>query len=149
MKKKRTNKPSLKTRLKDRYDLVRKLRLEQRDKERPFFERMESVFEAPLITRTDFWCNVCKRDCSGNGYRQVFLSTSRPKMPTAWFKGHCPLGHIVIRRITDKNTDPYYDLSFNLQRQRYDLKDDLLTPEDPRFRVLYPKQYEEWTKSLK
>lgn len=146
MKKKRTNK-SLKQRLKDRYDHVRKLRLERQEKERPYLDRISAIFEAPKVVITDFWCNKCKRDCNGHGYRQVSLI--RQKLPTAWFKAYCPKGHLMLRYITDKNIDPYYLLSFNLQRQRYDLRDDLLTPMDPRFRVLYPKQYEEWKKSLK
>jgi hypothetical protein len=49
----------------------------------------------------------------------------------------------MIRRITDKVQDPYYYQSLMLNRQRYNMRDDLLTPDDPRFKLLYPKQYEE------
>lgn len=33
-----------------------------------------------------------------------------------------------------------------IQRQRYELQDAFLTPDDPRFKVLYPKQYKELIK---
>jgi hypothetical protein len=47
----------------------------------------------------------------------------------------------MIRRITDKSSDPYYVMSPFLQRQRYDLIDAFITPDDPRFKVLYPDKY--------
>jgi hypothetical protein len=64
-------------------------------------------------------------------------------MPTAWYTGYCPNGHRMIRRITDKDSDPYYFMSDILKRQRYDLRDMLLTPDDPRFKELYPEQYKQ------
>jgi hypothetical protein len=129
----------------DRYDQRRRDRAAKEALEKPFKDRMEVIFSAPRFTKTDFWCKVCQKDCSGTGYRQV--QTHRERYPTAWFVGYCPVGHKVIRRITDKNTDPYYDLSFMVKRMRYDMRDDLLTPEDPRFKVLYPKKWEELTKN--
>jgi len=127
--------------LKDRYDSARRLREEREERERPFKDRVALIMDAPRFVTTDFWCNTCQRDCRGTGYRQA--STVRPECPTAWFIAYCPRGHRMIRRITDKSTDPYYELSFLVQRQRFDLRDAILTPEDPRFKILYPKQYAE------
>ena len=139
-----SKKKNLIQRLKDRYDDAEASRLLQEELARPFNERMEAIFTAPRYCTTDFWCNICKRDCSGTGYRQV--CTVRHTLPTAWFVGYCPLGHKMLRRITDKDTDPFYDFSEMIQRQRYELQDAFLTPDDPRFRVLYPKQYKELIK---
>ena len=127
--------------LKDRYDLKRQERADREEKMRPFQERVQAIFDSPLRVTTDFWCNTCKKDCTGAGYRQV--CTIDAKHPTGWFTGYCPKGHKLIRRITDKITDPYYEMSFMIRRQRYDLKDEFLTPDDPRFKVLYPRQWKE------
>jgi len=128
-------------RLKDKYDEARRKRHLKDIKDKPLKDRIKDIFDAALYVNTDFYCPICKRDCSGPGYRRT--CTLRPHSPTAWYVGFCPKGHRMIRRITDKNTDPYYDLSFMVKRQRYDMADALLTPDDPRFKLLYPKQYEE------
>jgi hypothetical protein len=122
-----------------RYDKRRKER-ELKDKlERPFKERLQDIFSANKFVVTDFYCPVCKQDVSGTGFRQV--CTIRQNYPTAWYVSFCPSHHKIIRRITDKDTDPYYELSPLVKRQRYELRDDLLDPTDPRFKVLYPEQF--------
>lgn len=125
-------------------------RIKEREKENermaPYRDRVQAIFDAPQVTKTDFWCNKCKRDCNGVGIRQV--CTLRPEFPTAWFLGFCPKGHRVIRRITDKDSDPYYYQSAMLKRHRFERELDLLTPDDPRFKQLYPKQYKEILKGL-
>jgi hypothetical protein len=128
-------------RLEERYLEARRERAAKELADQPMKDRITSIFKSPRFTTTDFWCDTCKRDCNGTGYRQV--CTVREWAPTAWFLGYCPYGHKMIRRITDKGTDPYYEKSEQLQRQRYEMKDDLLTPDDPRFKELYPKQWEE------
>ena len=127
--------------LRDRYDQAVAKRAAEKAAMQPFLDRVEAITHSPRFTTTDFWCATCQRDCQGTGYRQV--STIRERWPTAWFVGYCPTGHKVLRRITDKNTDPYYDSSYMVKRMRFTLRDDLLTPEDPRFKVLYPRQWEE------
>lgn len=131
---------SLIQKLKDKYDLARAKRAIEEEKARPMKDRMDDIFSAPRFIVTDFWCDDCKRDCSGTGYRQV--CTIREWAPTAWFIGYCPKGHRMIRRITDKNTDPYYDLSDMVKRHRYEMRDAFLSPDDPRFKLLYPLQWE-------
>jgi hypothetical protein len=130
--------------LRERYDERRRWREAEEAVQRPFKDRVKAIFDAPRFTVMDFWCNTCKKDCTGTGYRQV--GTLRDRLPTAWFIGYCPRGHKMIRRITDKSSDPYYDSSFIIMRQRYELADALLTPDDPRFKLLYPKQYAELTR---
>jgi|TARA_R100001530_G_scaffold73266_1_gene51667 hypothetical protein len=133
------NKKGIIQKLKDRFEKARIKRLKKEAKEQPFKDRLIEIFSAPRHTLTDFYCLVCKKDCSGTGYRQV--CTIRKWVPTAWYIGTCPNGHKMIRRITDKSSDPYYVMSPFLQRQRYDLIDAFITPDDPRFKVLYPDKY--------
>ena len=125
--------------LKERYDIARAKRWARQDRERPYMERISAIYEAPRFVVTDFFCPVCKKDCVGTGYRQV--ATIRERAPTAWYIGFCPNNHKMIRRITDKETDPYYDLSPLIARQRWEMRDMLLTPDDPRFKELYPDAY--------
>lgn len=123
--------------LEKRYDEARATRIAKEEAERPLKDRIRAIFDAPRFVKTDFWCNICRKDCTGTGSRQV--STIRPHAPTAWYKGNCPLGHPMLRRITDKAEDPYYSQSMMIKRQRAEAADDLLDPSDPRFHVLYPK----------
>lgn len=127
--------------LENRYDQRQKERREKEEAERPLKERLLDIFSADRDPVTDFYCKPCKQDCQGTGYRQV--CTVRRFAPTAWFLGICPKGHRMIRRITDKDSDPYYHLSPFVARQRLEMADDFLTPDDPRFRVLYPDKWEE------
>ena len=138
MSKKRSGKVSHK-KLIARYDQRRAERAAMERKMRPFKERIEAIMHAPRFTITDFWCDQCRKDVTGTGFKQV--CAFREKLPTAWYTSFCPKGHRITRRITDKDTDPYYTRSLLVQRQRYDLRDLLLTPDDPRFKVLYPEAY--------
>lgn len=125
--------------LEERYDKIRADKWAEQERERPFKERVRAIIDAPRFVVTDFFCHVCKKDCVGTGYRQV--CTIREKAPTAWYMGICPNNHRMIRRITDKDTDPYYDRSPLVARQRYELRDAVLQPNDPRFKELYPEAY--------
>ena len=137
-----TNKAGkLEERLEKRYDQLQAERIAKELKEGPFRERVEAIFKAPLRTTQDFWCDTCKRDCTGTGYRRV--CTVREWGPTAWFVGYCPEGHKMLRWITDKDSDPYYYRSELLQRQRLEMMDDFITPDDPRFKILYPEKWKE------
>lgn len=122
-----------------RYEARRKDRAIAEAKMRPFRDRVEAIMQAPRFTITDFWCAKCQKDVSGTGFRQTCVI--RETLPTAWYTSFCPEGHRLTRRITDKDTDPYYTSSLLIKRQRYDLSDLLLTPDDPRFKILYPEAY--------
>jgi len=130
--------------LRARFEDTRKKRIAKYEEERPLIERLGTIFNADRYATTDFFCNTCKRDCTGTGYRQVL--TLRKWLPTAWYVGTCPNGHKMIRRITDKNTDPYYYQSYMVQRQRNEMEDSFLTPDNPRFKLLYPDKYDELMK---
>ena len=129
------------------YDAKRKKRFEEQAAKQPYLDRMEAIKTAPAYIVTDFFCSVCKRDCQAAAVKQV--STQR-ELHTAWFTGYCPKGHKLIRRITDKESDPYYSLSMVMKRQRWEMRDAMLTPEDPRFKKLYPKQWKKlWKERIK
>jgi hypothetical protein len=128
-------------RLKDRLNRATEERQAKEAEEQPFKDRLKEIFTAPRSVVTDFYCSVCKRDCSGTGYRQV--CTIRQWAPTAWYVGNCPKGHKMIRRITDKSSDPYYEMSPMIQRHRYEMRNAFMDPSDPRFKLLYPDKYEE------
>lgn len=66
---------------------------------------------------------------------------STKDVPYAYYEGMCPAKHLARRHITDKHLDPYYHLSAMIRKQRHDMRDDLLTPADPRFRIVYPRQW--------
>lgn len=123
----------------DRYDKRRKEREDRRKILEPFVDRLNDIKQSPRTTKSDFFCTVCKKDFSGIAFKQV--SAVRSMLPTAWYVGKCPVGHKAIRYITDKYTDPYYDLSLMVARQRWEMKDDFLDPSDPRFKQLYPEAY--------
>jgi hypothetical protein len=126
------------------YDALQAERARRKAIEEPFNARIREIKDAPRVTKYDFWCTECGQDFVGLAWKQV--SGVRQELPCAWYVGKCPKGHKAIRKITDKNTDHYYDLSRMVAKQRYDMQDAFLTPDDPRFRILYPKQYEELTK---
>jgi len=141
MSKKSREKQKEQERLAAYYDDIRKKREEIAEKNAPFLDRVKAIMDAPRFATVDFWCDKCQKDCTGRGYRQV--CTLRERTPTAWYLGFCSKGHRMIRRITDKSSDPYYNQSIFLMRQRNEMALDLLTPDDPRFKILYPKQWKE------
>lgn len=114
-------------------------------------ERMKLIQETPDHLPMGFWCTTCESDFEGMGHKCDDLygydldsgklyATGTPR-PRAWYAGICPEGHRAIRRITDKLTDPYYWQSEVLKRQRVQMADDLVQPDDPRFAKLYPEQW--------
>lgn len=137
-------KNSLINKLRGRFDDAKRAREAKEALEQPFKDRLIAIFTAPRHVNTDFWCDVCKRDCSGTGYRQV--CTVREWAPTAWYVANCPKGHKMLRRITDKDSDPFYERSEMVQRHRYELRDAFLTPADPRFKEVYPEKWAELMK---
>lgn len=103
-------------------------------------EHVKVIKEAYEETLMDFWCDKCKKDFSTTGKKQVRHSG---RWPVAWYVGLCPKKHVAIRHITDKNHDPYYGRSEMMKKQRAKLADAMLTPDDPRFALVYPQKYRE------
>lgn len=103
-------------------------------------ERVKMITDAPPRTLMDFWCMQCQQDFScTDALKMAGMSQG---LPRGYYEGACPEGHVAIRHITDKHMDPYYHQSVHLRVERHRMADDVLTPEHPRFRTLYPKQYE-------
>lgn len=102
-------------------------------------DRMLEIKHAPNRDRVAFWCSKCQRDIVSYAYKQVRYP--KGQLPIAWHVGKCPDGHTLIRYITDKGADPYYHQSFFMRLERSRLANDLVQPDDPRFRILYPAQY--------
>lgn len=102
-------------------------------------DRWKMIREAYQTTRLGFWCDKCRKDFEGVAHKRVIEWGNMP--PWAFYIGFCPQGHEARRRITDKQNDPYYRNSEMIRRQRIDMADAMLTPDNPRFRVVYPAQW--------
>ena len=113
-------------------------------------ERMSLYEDAPSPTTQAFYCQKCERDFEAPARKHLQygydLTNDNPyllKPIIAFYIGYCPKQHECRRDITDKWRDPYYRDSKLLKRMRIEHADDLLQPSDPRFKVKYPKQWEE------
>lgn len=104
-------------------------------------ERANDIRSAPEIVKTAYWCDKCKSDVEGSGFKQIRMPND--SVWFAFYKGFCPKGHTLIRYITDTLTDPYFWKSEVVKRQRSEFEDLLLTPENPRFKEVYPQQWAE------
>lgn len=98
-------------------------------------DRTREIVDAKDKMINTFWCDTCKADFTGRAYKVVRKMPK--KMPIAWYVGFCPARHKCIKRITEKPNDPYYMRSYIVKRDRARHADDLLTPNDPRFWLLY------------
>lgn len=125
-------------RLEDRIDYNREQRKRITDREQPHAERLKEIREAFNVTQLDFYCKACAKDFTTTAYKHVRETNY---WPIAYYVGLCPKRHRCLRYITEKYKDPYYWTSKLLQRQRVDLADAMLTPDHPRFKLVYPEQY--------
>lgn len=123
-----------------RVNANREARAAELERTRERRERHKEIREAPGRTRIDFWCDECASDFQGTGWK-VTRNMASDKLPIAWYVGWCPVGHKAIRQITEKYLDPYYNRSAVIRAQRQEFADAMLTPNDPRFRILYPDQW--------
>lgn len=109
------------------------------DQERTAKQRREAVGkdvrEAPPTQRMDFFCFVCCKDMTAVGSKQAHTNG----MGT--YNAQCPLGHNVVRYITNKWKDPYWNASLKVRKDRELYADAMLTPADPRFKIVYPAQW--------
>ena len=114
-------------------------------------ERVALIMSSFPRQRMGFWCERCRKDVDAVGYRHTTMyaldvdsgetvPTTDPR-PSAWYEARCPKGHHLIRRITDKASDPYYRLSLAMRRDRARYERDLLQPSDPRFKYVYPTEW--------
>lgn len=123
--------------------IVEKGRVEREAHERFkrwLYARENEIRTAPVrMERMSFWCDKCARDCAGPGYKEVRVP--KGSMWFAFYRGFCPKGHHVLRRITDKLDDPYFYKSVFVRREQAMHADDFLTPNDVRFREVYPQAW--------
>jgi hypothetical protein len=117
---------------------------EKRDKilakEGEFREHVRSIREAPDVVDMSFWCKKCKVDFISKGYKVI---GKMGMWPTSWYVGFCRGRHRAIKRITDKSGDDYYFFSKAITRERKERADDMLTPDNPRFKLVYPDKWRE------
>lgn len=109
-------------------------------REAGYKDHVKVIKEAYEETHMDFWCEKCKKDFSTTGRKQVRYAS---RWPVAYYVGLCPKGHSTMRYITDKGHDAYYGRSEMMRRQRVELADAMLTPDNPRFALVYPQKYRE------
>lgn len=123
------------TRLKKRIDGNREERAAYNKMYDRLQENIRIIAEAPDKVRYPFWCNECQADFMAIGTK--IARKFKGKLPIAWWVAFCPARHKCIRRITDRTNDPYFARSFIVKHDRARHSDDLLTPEDTRFWLLY------------
>lgn len=123
------------TKLKKRIDSNKDERERYQKMYKDLEDRVREVSEAKQVLRMSFWCDACDADVDTKGTKIVRMHSG--KLPIAWWVGFCPSRHKLIRRITDKVNDPYYNKSVVVKKMRSKYRDDLLTPDDDRFWLLY------------
>ncbi len=126
-------------RLRKRVDANRASRQRDLERTQAYRDRMREIADAYPRVLTQFWCDTCSLDVEGMGVKQVRGPQGR--LPWAWYEGRCAKNHVVLRRITEKQGDPYYVRSEKLKRERIDMADAMLQPHEPRFRLVYPDQW--------
>jgi len=122
---------------------------EERERERSRVmkrdERSKIIAEATDWKLTEFFCVKHQLDFTKigrkevNGDRAVYKADC-PKClsePNYTFTKRCE------RYITDRHKDPYYNNSLIIRKQRFEARDDLLQPGDPRFNMLYGRRQQE------
>jgi len=117
----------------------RDLRERAKRREEDYNLRVKTIREAAeVFNNMEFFCDICRKDFTSVGFkREGWVSQT----PTAWYVGKCLCGRSSIRRITDKHKDIYYHKSPNIKFQRVRGRNDMLTPADDLFKIIYPKEY--------
>lgn len=122
----------------------RELRERVKRREQDYNSHVRTVRDAAQTTTLDFWCKHCNRDFTTTAYKREGWVGA---WPTAWYVGRCRCGRCAIRRITDKSKDTFFRDSKNIRFQRVRNYNDMLTPADDLFKVIYPKEYERITRN--
>lgn len=88
-----------------------------------------------IMTSIDFFCRKCRLD-------QTRPAEKRGYRDSEWWYAICEKCRSdIIRRITDRNKDPYYYESIKLKMERERLKIDLIQKDSTRFKQYYRKQW--------
>ena len=80
-----------------------------------------------------FYCVYCRQDFIAIGYKQVNLLN----IAEVFYKTVHECGKDCIRRWTERIDDEYYNLSEDIRRERNAFQDDMLSPNQNRFKILY------------
>jgi len=90
--------------------------------------------------KISFWCDVCKID-QENTYMKNWCDY--PSGRREWNESRCiKCKKKILRYITQRHLDPYWGRSAKAKREVIKYEKDLIQPDDPRFKKLYPRQYE-------
>lgn len=102
-------------------------------------ERMKTIEEAARRMMLEMWCKACSKDVRVVAVKRVGYNGSEI---VAWYNGRCACGAGLRRHITDKSKDSFFRRSHNIKFQRVRSHNDMLTPADDLFKVIYPKEYD-------
>ena len=92
------------------------------------------------IKTISFWCDRCGIDEENTYHEKV---AHYPSGVVKWNESRCVLcGDKIIRYITERHLDPYFFRSKKVKMERMKHEKDLIQPSDPRFKKLYPAEYE-------
>lgn len=110
-----------------------------RDKEKERQERNDAIKDSPIVSVTDFYCNLCRLDFKSMSVREVETDWSNSLQYIAFYKSKCDKGHWCIRFITDKLKDPFWMNSRKIATDRGRYHDDIVQPFESGYNLLYGK----------
>lgn len=122
--------------------------LDQEKTAREIKKRMQKAYRAfdrlPERTNYDFYCMACAIEFDAPAYKSWNEATA-----TGSWISFCPIcGNHVARHITDRTTDPYYEMSAKIRQDRSQFEADMLRPEQYGFKTLYPDAYDRYFDSV-
>ena len=89
------------------------------------------------MTKVDFFCRRCRLD-------QVLLASQRGNNLAIWHEAQCQkCKQRLIRYVSERHADPYFQESIKFQEERDKYKKDLIQPGQEGFKMHYKK---EWNK---
>ena len=97
-------------------------------------KRQQTITKAPDIKLVEFYCNKCRKDFEGVGFKDTFEVDG---VPCGRYMGKCKKKHKVIRFITDTQADPYFLESKKVWAERKENEVDLIQKSDVRYKKIY------------
>mgnify|MGYP001571142001 CR=1 FL=1 len=83
----------------------------------------------------DFWCDTCQEDFEAPARKTRYRMEGDV---IATMRGECPeCGETVIRYVTHRDQDPYYQRSMKIHRQRNQYRTEMLQAEEYGFKTHY------------
>ncbi len=103
-------------------------------------ERNNLIKDSPVMSLTDFWCRKCLLDFKSMSVREVEIDWTSPLQNIAFYRTKCDKGHWCIRHITDKWSDPFWNNSETVLRDRGKHFKDIIQPFETGYNLLYEKR---------